>query len=239
MNLAAPLIANAAAPLWNSFFDADLAPIASMPLRTTVVALIVGSIFLWLMRRTRMPSEDPEFHHDSELAPTALSLDRRPTGADRAAPRTLAKSPFSRDPTLPQLAEQIKVAAQASKRLGRTVGLIYFELTEPENNLRAQSSGTKEIEAMLNELRLQLRASDHIGVFNGKEIVVCICLLISARDLEIIGKRLLSLARSRGFIDTDPNIFAIGYAIYPQNGREGAQLISAARAHYQNQAHQQ
>ncbi len=228
MNLAASIIANAALPLWNSFFE----------LRIIIIALIIGCIFFWLISRTRMPSEDSDFHPDGELAAAASGQDRRPAGIDRTAPRTLAQIPFSRDPTLPQLAEQIKVAAQASKRLGRTIGLIYFELTE-EDNLVARSSCSKEIEAMLDELRLQLRASDHIGVFNGKEIVVCICLLISARDLETIGKRLLSVARARGFVDADPTIFAIGYAIYPHHGYEGAQLISAARAHYKNQASQQ
>ena len=150
-------------------------------------------------------------------------------------PRAFEQSPFSSDPTLEQLAEEIKIAAQASRRLGRAFGLMYFATDSYCCGMRP-SRKSRNLDSLIEKLKQQLRNSDHVGVFNGKEIVVCICLLMAPRDLETIASRLWRVGKESGLINGDPADPAIGYAIYPRNGYEGAQLIAAARADYQKRA---
>jgi GGDEF domain-containing protein len=234
MTAALALFADLTLPTQGILLGYDLTGVSSYWIRGAFGGLVVSAIFIWLMRRTRIRTEDATLDNGGDFFGDEASANdgQRP---DMVVPRAFEQSPFSSDPTLEQLAEEIKIAAQASRRLGRAFGLMYFELIHTAAEC-AEAENHEAIESLIEKLKQQLRNSDHVGVFNGKEIVVCICLLMAPRDLETIASRLWCVVKDSGLINGDPADPAIGYAIYPRNGYEGAQLIAAARADYQKRA---
>lgn len=152
-------------------------------------------------------------------------------------PRTLPLNPFtlSRDPTT--LAREIENAAEACLPLSRTIGVVYFEVRafgELQRELGAADADAA-VTALATAMRSSLRATDHVAVLNRDQIVVCICLLANALDLESVANRLKRVAQGQGAAGAQIAAGPTGYAIYALNGYEGSELIEAARCDYRSQ----
>lgn len=145
-------------------------------------------------------------------------------------PRTLPASPFSAGRDLTKLGREIEIAAQACVRLSRTVGLISFDFPMIEAIAREQGArAADEAGALLADaFRSSIRATDHVAWLGRSEMLVCICLLESMRDLRSIAARLMAVAQARGLLAAADA--STGFAIYPLNGYDGSELIAAAQA---------
>jgi hypothetical protein len=149
-------------------------------------------------------------------------------------PRTLPQNPFTASNRVDVLAREIEAAAEASVRLSRTVGLIYFEFPalaafEAENGVAGADS---LIASLAQDFRRALRETDHVAIVNGRQIIVSICLLAGRKDLETVASRLTAAARRRDLVDEGAPSLPAGIAIYPLDGYGGLDLIESARRHY-------
>jgi endo-1,4-beta-D-glucanase Y/GGDEF domain-containing protein len=149
-------------------------------------------------------------------------------------PRTLPQNPFSDSNSLPALARELEAAAEASVRLSRTIGLIYFEfpaIAAVEADHGAQAADDL-IAALAQDFRRAVRATDNVAILNGRAILVSICLLSGRKDLETIASRLTAAARRRDMLEEDGPSLPAGLAIYPLDGYSGLELIESAKRRY-------
>lgn len=149
-------------------------------------------------------------------------------------PRTLPQNPFTSSNRVEVLADEIEAAAEASVRLSRTVGLIYFEFPalaafEAEND---PESADHLIASLAQDFRRALRGTDHVAILDRRQILVSICLLAGRKDLETVASRLTAAARRRDLVDEGAPSLPAGLAIYPLDGYGGRELIESARRHY-------
>lgn len=201
------------------------------------VAVAVLGLSCLVPRRNTQPP-DKGFDQKEALISNAVSA-VEPAMAHGLSliPRSLPHSPFTPSSNAAQLGQEIEIAAQACIRLSCTLGLIYFEIPSFEKIERQH--GAQMVDAMVarlaGELRQSIRATDHVAILDRKQIVVCICLLSNATDLESIAERLYSLARRHGLGIETAGSAPVGYAIYPLHGYEGRELIDSARSDFRRQ----
>ncbi len=180
----------------------------------------------WMHFREECPSEEV-----IDEVVDALSKDK--SGRSYAVvPRALPTTPFTEQNDINTLAREIEIAARASTRLSRTVGLIYFE---PENYAECfeRHGGEKTRQAMSSlvaELRQSLRSSDHVTLLGDNKVLICVCLLAGLTDLESITRRMVSIVARLGL--TERASQRAGLAIYPINGYSGSELIRAAEENF-------
>jgi hypothetical protein len=194
-----------------------------------VCTLFAG--FYYLLNRGDM--ELAEEQMDDDKAAAAMSP-FKPTLPESSVPRTLPESPFTSSTNLQTLGQEIEIAADACARLNRTIGLVYFEFPALERIERDQGGARANalMEMLSDDFRRVLRVSDNVTILNRNQILVCICLLASRKDLETIASRLSAGARRRGLLEPDAPSLPVGLAIYPLDGRSGLELINSARSHY-------
>ncbi len=215
---------NAAAEKRDMPEDADLFSY----LRVVAGAFTVLAGLYYLL--SRPDNDDAEERNDAASA-SAASGWRPAPGQYDLVPRTLPQNPYSASQSLPVLADEIDVAAAASVRLSRTVGLIYFEfpsLAAFEAEHGAESARGL-VAALAEDYRRALRATDNVSILNGEHILIAISLLAGRKDLETIASRLTAAARRRGMIEEDAPSLPAGLALYPLDGYSGAELIESAR----------
>ncbi len=193
-----------------------------------VAAVLAG--FYYLLRRSADDLRDTE----ADERGNASAYQPAPGQYD-LVPRTLATNPFTQSSSPATLGSQIEAAAEASVRHGRTVGLVYFEF--PVVFAVEKEAGGEAADALVNALagdfRRAVRTTDHVAIINRDEIVVCICLLSSRKDLETIASRLSAAARRRNMIGEEASSLPVGLSIYPLDGYSGAELIKSARLRHQ------
>jgi hypothetical protein len=180
----------------------------------------------WMHFREECPNEEV-----IDEVVDALSKDK--SGRSYAiVPRALPTTPFTEQNDIDTLARQIEIAAKASTRLSRTVGLIYFE---PQNYAecieRHGSEKTRQVmSSLVSELRQSLRSSDHVTLLGDSQVLICVCLLSGLTDLESITRRMFSIVARLGL--TGRTTQRAGLAIYPINGYSGGELIRAAEENF-------
>ncbi|WP_442756466.1 glycosyl hydrolase family 8 [Methylocystis sp. JAN1] len=191
------------------------------------VLTVLGGLYYLLNRSDQEPEEErTEAQNPAPWKPAPGQYD--------LVPRTLPQNPFKSSSRIDILAREIEAAAEASVRLSRTVGLIYFEFPalvafEAENG----AEGSDQLIASLaQDFRRALRETDHVAIINGRQILVSICLLAGRKDLETVASRLTAAARRRDLIDEGAPSLPAGIAIYPLDGYGGLDLIESARRHY-------
>jgi hypothetical protein len=192
-------------------------------------AVLVG--LYYLLKRGDGELSDDQVDDDNAAAAQSPF---KPAPRDSIVPRTLAESPFSATTDTSVLSGEIEIAVTASARLHRTVGLIYFEFPALEAIERDQGRTVADVilTALTDDFRRVLRGTDNVSIIDRNQILVCICLLDSRKDLETIASRLSAGARRRGLIAPDAPSLPVGLAICPLDGDSGEKLIDAARRHY-------
>jgi hypothetical protein len=208
-------------------------------IRIALGAFIVGAALTYALRRRDHAEEPLHDEHDERVQRAVSAIEpaitQRSLGLGLGlAPRVLPQSPFTISGDEKTFGAQIGVAAQACVRLSRTIGVIYLQITAhhaPPATL--DEDGAK---ALVARMRRVVRPTDHIELLSGGEIVASICLLRNAEDLKSIAKRLIGLAEREGVADAGLALDCAGFAVYPLNGYEGAELIAAARADYARSA---
>lgn len=196
--------------------------------------LLAYGALLLARRRKRLGGEDNDAHERRvSEAVAAIRPGVEEAGRLALVPRTLPHSPFT---TLDAatLESQIEIAAEACVRLSRTVGLIYFEVPAYAEIERQEGKQRADeiMSALAEALRHYLRVTDHVAVLDGNQIVVCVCLLDKATDLEGVAKRLAVIVQ-RHKLDGEANAMARpGLSVYPLHGYSGSELIAAAKRNY-------
>lgn len=190
--------------------------------------LILGVALVVARRRKPPPSEDA---HEKQVSDAIAAILPAIEEGSRLSivPRTLPRSPFNI--VSAPLESQIEIAAEACVRLSRTIGVIYFEIPAyAEIEQREGRERADEIVAALAEaMRHYLRATDHVAVRDGNQIIVCICLLDKASDLESVAKRLAVVVQRHKLGGEEDALVRPGLAVYPMHGYRGSDLIDAAR----------
>jgi diguanylate cyclase (GGDEF)-like protein len=149
-----------------------------------------------------------------------------------AAPRTLDGNPLA---GAAPLTDRIEAAAEASKRFGRTLGLIYYNLDAYAHVERAHGEARADafMDSVVASLSARLRNTDLIARQGKGRFVVCIVLLPEKAALESIRNR-LNAALYAVEVDSPAEAsraFDVGLSIYPMGGYTGEDLIATARDH--------
>jgi diguanylate cyclase (GGDEF)-like protein len=168
------------------------------------------------------------FRYTGDSAPVGDEVYSTPL----VAPRTLDGDPLS---AAAPLTERIEAAAEASKRYGRTLGLIYYDLDIYADIERAYGEARAEafLDSVVASLRARLRNTDGIARQGKGRFVVCIVLLPEKAALESIRNR-LSAALQAVEVDAPAEAsraFDVGLSIYPMGGYTGEDMIATARDH--------
>lgn len=206
----------------------------TMALRALGAGLVLVYAAFVLARWRRRPQEDARARRVSAAVAAIRPGVEEAEGA-AIVPRTLPHSPFTDAVDAPTLEGQIEIAAEACVRLSRTIGIIYFEVPGyAQIALRDGKEKAAEIVSALAEaLRHHLRVTDHLAVLDCRRIVVCVCLLDKATDLEGIARRLAVIVQRHKLAAGEGAQIRPGLAIYPLNGYSGAELVAAAMRDYQ------
>lgn len=204
-------------------------------LRAAAIGLALIFVVRWLRRRAGASADEPGVDVKEEMISQAISAIRPGMShANGLVPRNLPDSPFTRSSDPVTLGGQIEIAAEACVRLGRTMGIIYFEIPHVAPR---PASADMDVGVLAAALRRALRPTDHVAILGRDQIVVCVCLLATATDLHGVGARLSAVSRRQAiFGDFGPP--PIGYAMYPLDAYGGEELIEAARADYRRQSEQ-
>jgi endoglucanase len=201
--------------------------------RVAAEVLVAVAALVWLIQRKITPAQETPVDEKEKLVSEAISaigpaLEGKPLPL---VPRTLPHSPFTATKHIPTLAQEIEVAAAACTRLSRSIGLIYFEIPAfeaLEKEVGAAEADAK-VEALATTLRNALRATDNVVVLERKEILICICLMASASDLNSVATRLYARVDRSELAAMGAVFSAPGLAVYPLNGYDGLTLIESAR----------
>lgn len=204
-------------------------------LRTLGAGLLLAYGALLLARRRKRPAVDEAEARERRVADAVAAI--RP-GVDEASrlalvPRTLPHSPFTAVDAA-TLEGQIEIAAEACVRLSRTVGLVYFEVPAYAEIERQEGKQRADeiVSALAEALRHYLRVTDHVAILDGNRIVVCVCLLDKATDLEGVAKRLAVIVQRHKLGGEANALVRPGLSVYPLHGYSGAELIAAAERNY-------
>lgn len=203
--------------------DADL--FSYLRIAAGVLTVLAGLYYL-LSRQGEPRAEDQADAGSGGWQPAPGQYD--------VVPRTLPKNPFSGLANGAVLADELEVAAAASVRLSRTVGLIYFQLPTLaafESQYGAAAAETL-MDTLAQDFRRAVRATDNVAILSRSEILVAVCLLASRKDLETVASRLTAAARRRELIEEGAPSLPVGLAIYPLDGYSGAELIESAKRHH-------
>jgi hypothetical protein len=196
-----------------------------------LAGMVAGTFGLfWCARRHAHNLFRAECPNEEAVDEVVDALIKNKSGASFAiVPRALPASPFTQQNDVTTLARQIEIAARASTRLSRTVGLIYFEPLGYAEYLErhGQEKAREAMRTLVSELRQSLRSSDHVAALGENRILICICLLSGLTDLESITRRMFSIVARLEL--TVAATQRAGLAIYPINGYSGGELIRAAR----------
>lgn len=191
---------------------------------------VLAGLYYLLARAENEPDDERADDHGGSSA----TRWRPAPGQYDIVPRTLPENPFSASSSLSVLAREIETAIEASVRLSRTVGLIYWEfpaLAEVEEAHGAEAADAL-IESLAQDFRRALRGTDNVAILNRKQLLVSICLLTGRKDLETIASRLTAAARRRDMLDEGAPSLPAGLALYPLDGYSGVELVESARRRY-------
>ncbi|PPD46117.1 MAG: hypothetical protein CTY15_01700 [Methylocystis sp.] len=203
--------------------DADL--FSYLRMTAGVFAVLAGFYYL-LRRQGESPADDPAADRAAGWQPAPGQYD--------VVPRTLPTNPFSGAASLAALIDELEMAAAASVRLSRTIGLVFFEFPAVSAIETAQGADAADavIASLAQDFRRAVRATDNVIILGRRQILVTICLLAGRKDLETVASRLTAAARRRALIEEDAPSLPVGLAMYPLDGYSGAELIDAAKRHY-------
>lgn len=202
-------------------------------LQTLGAGFLLVYIAIVLARGRKRP-QSADGAHEKQVSDAVAAI--RPVLERRnrltLAPRTLPHSPFMavRAP----LEDQIEIAAEACLRLSRTIGLVYFEIPAYAEIERREGKDRADaiVSALADAMRHHLRVTDHVVVREGHQIIVCVCLLDNASDLEGVAKRLAIIVQRHRLGGDGDALARPGLAVYPLHGCAGSDLIDAARRSY-------
>lgn len=150
------------------------------------------------------------------------------------APRVLDKDVLAASADSTPLESRIDAAAEASRRFGRTLGVIYYNVDAYRHVARSDGAPAAEamMETMVATLRQRLRNTDRVERVGKGRFVVVIVLLPEKAALESIRKRLdASLHDVQAKYPGEAQAFDVGLSIYPMGGYTGEDLIATAARH--------
>ncbi len=156
--------------------------------------------------------------HDLQLLQRAV--DRDLEAESLKAPRTLLKNPYGPATAGLPMADRVEVAIEASRRVGRSVGAIVFDIPQVKNvetGARLQPSAI-DLQEIARSLRKKLRSTDCVHIAEGGEIQVFVSLLARQDDLLRIANRLNHEVRSHCGEDAFLLPDSPGIAMYPKDG---------------------
>lgn len=156
------------------------------------------------------------------------------TTAQAAAPRTLENDVLGAEAGSVPIERRIEAAAEASKRYGRTLGIIHYNLDAYRQVARAE--GAAAADAMMDEivstLGPKLRNTDRVERLGKGRFIAVIVLLPEKSVLDSICKRMEGALRSlQGKYASPDSAVDIGMSIYPMGGYTGEDLIATATRH--------
>ncbi|MDE2364567.1 MAG: GGDEF domain-containing protein [Hyphomicrobiales bacterium] len=166
------------------------------------------------------------------LALVALAGGSAPAGeavAATPAPRTLDQDVLGFAAETQSLESRIEAAAEASKRHGRTIGVIHYDIAAYRQIAQAEGAAEAErlVEAAVSAMRPRLRNTDRVERLGKGRIAVVIVLLPDKTALESIRARL-----DKAVLALRPGAdmpLDVGLSIYPLGGYAGEDLLASAR----------
>lgn len=147
------------------------------------------------------------------------------------APRVLEKDVLATSAESTPLESRIDAAAEASRRFGRTLGVIYYNVDAYKHVARSEGTPAAEamMETMVATLRQRLRNTDRVERIGKGRFVAVIVLLPEKAALDSIRKRLdASLREVQAKYPGEAQAFDVGMSIYPMGGYTGEDLIATA-----------
>jgi diguanylate cyclase (GGDEF)-like protein len=146
-------------------------------------------------------------------------------------PRTLKGDIFSPVHAHLTLENKIELAAEASLRHSRTIGLVVLQI--PAFAEIAARHGRHVADKLIGTVAMELcssvRRGDHVAVRDNGEIIVCVTLVAVRDELSRIAARLLTVIHGLGSASEPSFTAEAGLSIYPLDGYSGEELIESAR----------